>query len=134
MSTAYVDTSAIIAIAFREPGSNGIARRINGFEHVISSNLLEAELRSACAREGRPVPETLVAAFRWVQPTRPRSAELRSVLRAGYLRGADLWHVACALYMAKESEDVTFITLDRRQAEVAATLNFRLDEVRGAAG
>jgi len=29
--------------------------------------------------------------------------------------------------MARESEDVTFITLDQRQAEVAAALRFRLD-------
>ena len=127
MRTAYVDTSAIIAIAFREAGSDGLAGRINGFDHVSSSNLLEAELRSACTREGRPVPEILVSGFRWVQPTRPLSTELRSVLRAGYLRGADLWHVACALYMAQEAEDVTFITLDQRQAEVAAALRFRLD-------
>ena len=127
MRAAYVDTSAIIAIAFREGGSDGLARRINGFDYVGSSNLLEAELRSACAREGRPVPEMLLSAFRWVQPTRPLSTELRSVLRAGDLRGADLWHIACALYMARESEDVTFITLDQRQAEVAAALRFQLD-------
>ncbi|MCY3599008.1 MAG: PIN domain-containing protein [Gemmatimonadetes bacterium] len=127
MRAAYVDTSAIIAIAFDEEGSDGIARRIDGFDYVTSSNLLEAELRSACTREGRPVPESVVSAFRWVQPNRALSTELRSVLRAGYLRGADLWHVACALYMARESEDVTFITLDQRQAEVAASLGFRLD-------
>ena len=127
MRTAYVDTSAIIAITFDEAGSDGIARRIDGFDYVTASNLLEAELRSACTREGRPVPESLVSAFRWVQPTRALSTELRSVLRAGYLRGADLWHVACALYMARESEDVTFITLDQRQAEVAGALGFQLD-------
>lgn len=127
MRTAYVDTSAIIAIAFDEADSDGIARRIDGFDYIASSNLLEAELRSACAREGRPVPEHLVSAFRWVQPTRPLSTELRSVLRAGYLRGADLWHVACALYVAGEAEDVTFITLDQRQTEVVAALGFRLD-------
>lgn len=127
MRTAYVDTSAIIAIAFDEADSDGIARRIDGFDYIASSNLLEAELRSVCRREGRPVPESLVSAFRWVQPTRRLSTELRSVLRAGYLRGADLWHVACALYMARESEDVTFITLDQRQAEVAAALGFQLD-------
>lgn len=127
MKTAYVDTSAIIAITFDEACSGAIADRINRFDYVVSSNLLEAELRSACAREDRPAPESLVSAFRWVQPTRPLATELRSVLRAGYLRGADLWHVACALYMARESEDVTFITLDQRQAEVAAALGFRLD-------
>ena len=51
---------------------------------------------------------------------------MRAALRAGYLRGADLWHVACALYVAPKPSDVFFITLDERQAEVAAALEFRL--------
>ena len=77
-------------------------------------------------REREALPNRRAISYRG-DPTRALSTELRSLLRAGYLRGADLWHVACALYMARESEDVTFITLDQRQAEVAAALGFRLD-------
>ncbi|WP_419941044.1 PIN domain-containing protein [Candidatus Palauibacter sp.] len=126
MSTAYVDTSAIVSVAFAEAGSDDIARRLQGFRDLISSNLLEAELRSACAREGKPFREILVSGFRWIQPSRPLSREMRAALRAGYLRGADLWHVACALHVAPKPSDISFITLDERQAQVAAALKFRL--------
>ena len=46
-------------------------------------------------------------------------------LRIGYLRGADLWHIATALYMFDEPSDITFLTLDRRQGDVAAALGFQ---------
>lgn len=126
MSAAYVDTSAIVSITFVEAGADEIVRRLRGCRDLMSSNLLEAELRSVCAREGKPFPGDLVSGFSWVQPKRPLSREMRTALRAGYLRGADLWHVACALYVARRPSDVSFITLDERQAEVAAALNFRI--------
>lgn len=126
MSAAYVDTSAIVAVAFVEAGGEEIVRRLRGFRDLVSSNLLEAELRSVCAREGRPFPRDLVSGFSWVQPKRPLSAEMRTALRAGHLRGADLWHLACALHVARRPSQVSFITLDERQAEVAAALNFRI--------
>ena len=126
MSAAYVDTSALVSIAFVEAGADEIVRRLRRFRDLMSSNLLEAELRSVCAREGKLFPEDLVAGFSWIQPSRPLSREMRAALRAGHLRGADLWHVACALHVAPRPSAISFITLDERQAEVAAALNFRL--------
>ena len=41
-----------------------------------------------------------------------------------YLRGADLWHVATALYLAESPADVDFLTLDPAQREAAAALGF----------
>lgn len=52
MSVAYVDTSALTAVAFEKPGGAGMATRLDEFSRLLSSNLLEAELRAACAREG----------------------------------------------------------------------------------
>ena len=46
------------------------------------------------------------------------------MLNAGYLRGADLWHVATALYVTPEPGEISFITLDRRQRNVAMALGF----------
>ena len=51
MSIAYVDTSALVAIAFEEPGGSQAGERLEGFSRLLSSNLLEAELRAAFARE-----------------------------------------------------------------------------------
>ena len=92
---------------------------------MLSSNLLEAEIRSAFAREGRVYSANLVPRITWIYPSRPLSAEIGAVLRVGYLRGADLWHVAAALYQADDPRKVTFVTMDNRQRAVAAALGFQ---------
>ena len=50
MTVAYVDTSALVAIAFGEPGGAALGRRLGTFSVLLSSNLLEAELRAAYSR------------------------------------------------------------------------------------
>ena len=123
MSVAYVDTSVMIAIAFGEDGADDLARRLNGYSRVVSSTLLEAELRAACTMEGRPVPTDLLDRIGWILTNRPLTDEIKTALDAGYLRGADLWHIATALYAAPEPGAISFITLNDNQARVAAALN-----------
>lgn len=124
MSVAYVDSSALIAVAFNEPTRQAMARRLEAFSMLLSSNLLEAELRAACHRERQDFDPELVDQIEWVLPGRPLTAELAAVMGAGYLRGADLWHVACALVVAEELGSLTFLTLDQRQRAVAEALGF----------
>ena len=126
MSAAYVDTSALVAVAFGERGAAALASRLGTFPRLLSSNLLEAEIRAACSRERVAVSERLLANLEWVLPDRPLGQEITAVLAAGYLRGADLWHVAAALYVAPAPGDLTFITRDRRQRTVAAALGFQV--------
>lgn len=52
------------------------------------------------------------------------------VLAAGYVRGADLWHLAHALFLAGQQQLGAFVTLDQRQGQLAAQLGF-LDPLRG---
>ena len=47
------------------------------------------------------------------------------MLKAGYLRGADLWHVADALYAAPRPESLSFATLYSRQGAIATAVGFR---------
>ena len=61
MSVAYVDTSVLTAIAFDEPGAAAYAQRLDEFARLISSNLLEAELRAAFTRENLRFQEGAVA-------------------------------------------------------------------------
>lgn len=124
MSVAYVDSSALTAIAFGEPHAPALASRMNGFDRLISSNLLEAELRAAFMREKLDFPESIVQGIDWILPDRTLTPEFRTVLRAGYLRGADLWHVATALYVSSGLSQLSFATIDARQAGVAETLGF----------
>ena len=126
MTTAYVDTSAIAAIAFQEQGSVQIARRLEEFSRWTSSNLLEAELRAAFGRENQYLDPSTLSGIDWILPDRPLSPEFAAVLKAGYLRGADLWHIATALYLAPTPGDIFFITADHKQREVAASLGFQV--------
>ena len=126
MKAAYVDTSCLVAIAFGESEAAEVASRLREHDVLLSSNLLEAELRATLVHEAAEVDEALFSWIKWVLPDRPLSVEIIRVLRAGYLRGADLWHLATAMYVTPEPRDLTFLTLDRRQEEVAEELGFKV--------
>jgi len=125
MTVAYVDTSCLVAVAFGERGGTALSRRLSGFGTLLASNLLEAELRAVFAREEVEFAPSMLARIEWVLPERPLSPELAAALAGGRLRGADLWHIATALYLACGSTgDVAFLTLDKRQRAVAERLGF----------
>ena len=125
MSVAYIDTSALVAVAFGEDAGPEVARRLEAFARLISSKLLEAELRATFNRECLAFEPDLVSGIEWVLPDRPLTAEFATALDAGHLRGADLWHVATALYVAGEADRLSFVTLDQRQRDAAAALGFQ---------
>lgn len=124
MKVAYVDTSCLVAVAFGERGSTALARRLAGFDELVSANLLEAELHAAFVREDLPPDQAILEPISWIVPDRPLHAEVSAVLAAGYVRGADCWHLATALYLARQAGDITFLTLDERQGAVARALGF----------
>jgi len=125
LKLAYVDSSCFVAIAFGEPGYEEVLKRLNLCERLFSSNLLEAELRAALAREGEGDREgDLLSGITWIYPNRQLTAEYRRILNAGTLKGADLWHVACALFLSPEPKELAFLTLDRSQKTVARALGF----------
>ncbi len=126
MSVAYVDTSCLVAVAFAEPGYDEVAHRLGTYSRLLSSNLLEAELRAVFAREGSEFGDGYLSGVDWIIPDRPLSSELDTVIDSGYLAGADLWHLATALYIAREPDQISFITLDKRQRTVAARCGFRV--------
>jgi predicted nucleic acid-binding protein len=124
LTVAFIDTSVLLAVAFGESGSTSVAARLAQFDQVYASDLLEAELRSACRREHRTLDETLIAELELVVPLRSLRSEVTRVLGAGYVRGADCFHLACALHIAVRHEDIVFLTLDNRQRDVAIALGF----------
>lgn len=127
MSAAYVDSSCLVAIAFGEPGAAKLSLRMRGCDRLFASNLLEAELRSALLREGvGSSPNDLLSWITWVFPNRSLSPELRRISEVGYLKGADLWHVAHALFLVPNAKELVFLTLDKQQAAVAKRLGFDL--------
>jgi len=124
VKVAYVDTSYLVSIAFGEAGSPALSRRLDAFDDVASSNLLEAELLATFARERLELDRNFLSKISWIVPDRPLHAEIAQVLTRGYLRGADCWHLATALYLAHDASTMSFLTLDSRQRSVARTLGF----------
>jgi len=122
---AYVATSCLVAIAFGEAGAASLARRLGRFSELLGSNLVEAELLASYRREEVEPDPALLGAITWVIPDRRLEPEITRVLEAGYLRGADCWHLATALYVAPDPGQVTFLTMDTRQRAVAASLGFK---------
>lgn len=125
MKVGYVDTSCLVALALGEPAGAKLQRRLSGFDALHASNLLEAELNSVMLRERSASTPALFKGISWVTPDRPLHAEIHRVLTAGYVRGADCWHLASALYLADEPGNISFLTLDTRQLTVARKLGFQ---------
>lgn len=125
MASAYVDSSWLIAIAFDERNAAALERRFDRFDQLVSSNLLEAELLSACRRENVGPDASFLDRISWIVPERPLHDEIQTVLSAGYLRGADCWHLASALYLADSPEELVFLTLDKKQRTIARALGFQ---------
>ena len=124
MSAVYVDTSVLAGIAFGEPAAERFALALSRFDRLLSSSLLEAEMRALFQRESAAFEDNTVAGIDWILPTRPLSAECVRTLAAGHLRGADLWHVATALYVSPRPQNLTFATLHAEQGRVASALGF----------
>ena len=124
MSVAYVDTSCLVAIAFGERGGLATDRRLGEFEEIVASNFLAAELRSGFAREKVEFAASTISQLSWLIPDRPLSDEIARVLEAGFVRGADCWHLAAALYLSPHPSSLTFLTLDEAQRKVAKALGF----------
>ena len=127
MKVAYLDSSCPVAISLGEPGSRELLVRISGFDRLFSSNLLEAELKSALARENTPGKvRDFLTWMRWVFPYRRLTREINQILEVGLLKGPDLWHLACALFMRPRVEVTHFLSLDDRQSKIAKSLGFRV--------
>jgi len=125
VAAAYVDSSCLVAIAFGEPSARKAAKALRSHSPLLASNLVEAEVRAALSREDTPVGSDIFEGISWVFPDRALSAELQRALEPGRLRGADLWHVACALYLDPTASELVFLSLDVPQQRTAAALGFK---------
>lgn len=125
MSVAYVDSSVLVGLAFGEPSAVREARRFARFRHVVTGSLTQAEVAGALRRESATLDHDPLAGVVLVAVPASLGAEVKEVLESGYVRGADCWHLAAALYIAA-SRDLTFITVDKVQRALAADLGFKI--------
>jgi predicted nucleic acid-binding protein len=127
VKAAYLDTSFLLAILFDEPGAAGLRRTLRRHDRIVSSDLLTAETLSAAVREHLDLGSVIAAleTIVLVLPHRSLDREVQEVLATGYLRGADLWHVACALFLADAARsELVFLSCDAGQRRIARRLGF----------
>jgi hypothetical protein len=130
---AYVDTSCLVAVSFDEPAGREVPSVLSRFDRLFSSNLLEAEWLATLVRERVTTADaSLLAALTWVIPSRPLTPEIGRVLNVGYLRGADAWHLACALFLDPTAQELSVVTLDENQGMVATALGFETPPITRA--
>ena len=84
MSVAYVDTSAFLAAALGDSGGGQVASRLGMHSSLVSSNLLEAEVRSAFHRDDVEFNLETLSGIEWIMPERRLSQEFEAVLSVGY--------------------------------------------------
>lgn len=121
----YVDTSCLIAVAFEEPGFDTVARFLDQADSLVASNLVEAQLRAALNQEDAEGDvERLLEKITWLLPDRDLGPEIRRIQRLAPLHGADIWHLAHALWLSPGGAPLAFATLDGRQRDVARRLGF----------
>jgi prevent-host-death family protein len=104
------------------------ARMLRAHDQAFSVGLVVPEILSALKREERPLNEAdrLLARLSLFFSDGSLKTECEEALSAGFLRGADLWHVATALAIAgrQRRKELLFATFDERRREVAKKLQF----------
>jgi predicted nucleic acid-binding protein len=119
---AFVDTSFLASIVFDEPAAPALIKKLRGHDALFASDLMVTELLAVAVREKVPIAavSATLRMFSIVIPDRSLEPEVREVLSHGYLRGADLWHVACALFLAGgDRSALSFLTRDASQSRIA---------------
>lgn len=127
MTTAYVDSSFVLPIALDEANAGDSRRVLSRSDELLSSDLIVAECLSTARREGIDLEAMLTAlcAIQLVMPPRSLAPEIQHALEEGHLRGADLWHVACALSVTGDARaECAFLSRDQQQRRVANLLGF----------
>ena len=127
---AYVDPSALIPMIFGEqPEATRI--RLERFPILLSSTLLNAELRATFKREQQTFDSSLISEInQWITPDRRLDDEMAFILEIVSLPALPLWHLASAMYFQQRQSltgrqfRLAFITLDEEQEGAAGELGF----------
>ena len=127
---AYVDPSALIPSLFGgQPEETRV--RLESFPILLSSILLEAELRAALENERQDFAASLIAEINeWITPHRRLDDELTAIQEIVSLPATSLWHLANAMYVRRRQSltsrqyRLAFITLDEQQETAANELGF----------
>ncbi len=132
MKVIYIDTSVLVSLFFEGSikENREFRNAIGKADEVLSSLLIEAEFFSVLTREKIPRDEGLqfLRQISYVIPDRSLASEINRILSLGYVRGADVFHLACALYLDPPAHKLLFLTADAKQRDLAKLLKFSVLE------
>ncbi len=127
MAATYVDSSAIVKLAVREPQSDALRKYLRRRRPLISSALARAEVLRALLPGG----ETALASGRRVLEridlvrVNDRVLNLAGTLLPLELRSLDAIHLATATRLGADLDDI--VTYDDRMATAARSMGYRVN-------
>jgi predicted nucleic acid-binding protein len=124
----FIDTSVLVTILFKESGYKKLNSLIEQATEILACNLLEAELLSVMAREKRPLADALEAIkhISLFMPDRSLADEYKKIFNMTFCRGADAYHLACALFLDPQATELIFLTQDNKQQKSAEKVGFKI--------
>jgi predicted nucleic acid-binding protein len=126
VAVAYLDSSAIVKLAVREPESDALREHLRGRRPLVSSGLARTEVLRALLPGG----ETALSAGRRVLSridlvrVNDRILNLGGSLLPGELRSLDAIHLATAARLGSDLGEI--ITYDERMATAARSMGHKV--------
>jgi predicted nucleic acid-binding protein len=127
-SLVYIDTSVLVSVFFKEDVSSKYLNFFSKKYQLISSSLMLAEFYSVLNREKVEIAfsQDLLSYIQIINLIDDLDYYLKEVLDHGYLKGADLFHLAVAHQLSPYGEELFFLTADKQQARIATKLGFKV--------
>jgi predicted nucleic acid-binding protein len=126
MAATYIDSSAIVKLAVREPQSDALRKFLRRRSPVISSALARTEVLRALLPGGEPALASGRRVLDRVDLVRlnDRVLNLAGTLPPLELRSLDAIHLATATRLGTDLSDI--VTYDDRMAAAARSMGYRV--------
>jgi predicted nucleic acid-binding protein len=126
VAAAYVDSSAIVKLAVREPESRVLRRYLHRRRPVLSSALAQTEVLRALIAAGEPALAAGRRALAGFDLVRVNDRILRraGTLHPAELRSLDAIHLATATELMADVREI--VTYDVRMADAARGMGFKV--------
>ena len=128
MINYYIDSSVLVSMLLQEDQEKRFMTLFEASQGLYSSQLLEAEVYSVAAREDIPPDKAseFIELVSLIIPQRSLRSEFHKIFQAGYCRGPDAYHIAAALYLDPKKQNLTFVSADMTQNQLASKIGFRI--------
>ena len=126
MAATYLDSSAIVKLAVKEPESEALRRNLRRRQPLVSSALARTEVLRALLPGGAPALSSGRRVLSGIDLIRLNDRVLNSAgtLEPIELRSLDAIHLAAAKRLGKDLGEI--VTYDERMAAAAMSMGFKV--------